>query len=821
LLISWLIFPLVLAALALGLGLLLERLAGIRLPGALVLPVGFASLVVIAGFATLTGATAELATPLAVVLAVLGLALTTRRRNPTLDPWALVCTVGVFAVFAAPVVLSGEATFAGYAKLDDTAAWFGVTDRVMEHGRSLTGLAPSSYHAVLDEYIGTGYPVGAFVPLGVGRELVGQDIAWIFQPYLAFIAAMLALSLYAIAARFTERRWAAALLAFVGGQAALLFGYSLWGGVKEVAAAAILALVAATAPFAAEPGTDGAASAGTRGGGGGGGGAPVDAPRRLVPFAMAGGAMLGILSLGGIVWLLPPAAGLVVVALRRRGSAFALRHAGWFGLLAAAFAFPAIVANNAFIEPARSALTSQQELGKLYHSLSPLQIFGVWPTGDFRRSPDALGITDAIVALAAGGGVISIVWAWRRRAFELLAYIASATIGCIVVTALGSPWVDGKAFAIVSPAFAFAGLCGAWGLLSGRRRPLAALAAIAGVAIAVGVVWSNVLAYHGVNLAPRDRLAELAKIGNEIKGQGPTLLVEYEPYATRHFLRDALPEAPLDVHEREINFLALPIGSLYLDIDGIQAASVLPFRTIVLPRSPIMSRPPAPYQLVRRSRFYEIWRRSARLEAPIVAQLPLRGPLTPASVPQCGEILKIAGFVGGAGQLVAARAETPTFALLSKSARPPAWRGVVQHPTQAIPTGSGKLETSIDLSRPGRYDVWLGGTLRGGLVVSVDGHSLWSGRHVLTRPVGFIPLGQAALRAGKHSVTLSYDASNAYPGSGGRASPLGPFALTPANPAHPLTYVPARRARELCGDSFDWVEATSSSPPLSGQAHRR
>ena len=61
----------------------------------------------------------------------------------------MAAAVGVFAVFAAPIVLSGEATFAGYIKLDDTATWFAMTDRVMEHGRSLAGLAPSTYEATL------------------------------------------------------------------------------------------------------------------------------------------------------------------------------------------------------------------------------------------------------------------------------------------------------------------------------------------------------------------------------------------------------------------------------------------------------------------------------------------------------------------------------------------------------------------------------------------------------------------------------------------------------------------------------------------------
>jgi hypothetical protein len=49
----------------------------------------------------------------------------------------------VFCVDAAPIVLSGQATFAGFLKLDDTSTWMALTDRVMTHGRSLAGLPPS------------------------------------------------------------------------------------------------------------------------------------------------------------------------------------------------------------------------------------------------------------------------------------------------------------------------------------------------------------------------------------------------------------------------------------------------------------------------------------------------------------------------------------------------------------------------------------------------------------------------------------------------------------------------------------------------------
>jgi len=169
------VFPLLLAGLSFGCGRLVELAAGERLPGPLVLPLGLALVILAGEFATLTDTTAELAAPLAAALAIVGLLLGPIRRGRP-DLWALGTALAVFAVFAAPVVLSGEATFAGYIKLDDTATYFAMTDRVMEHARDLAGLAPSTYEATLATTLGVGYPTGVLMPIGIGHA--SQEGEW-------------------------------------------------------------------------------------------------------------------------------------------------------------------------------------------------------------------------------------------------------------------------------------------------------------------------------------------------------------------------------------------------------------------------------------------------------------------------------------------------------------------------------------------------------------------------------------------------------------------------------------------------------------------
>ena len=120
--------------------------------------------------------------------------------------------------------------FAGYISLDDTSTWLNFTDRLLQHGRTISGLSPLDLRAHLDYYWHQyGYPVGAFPPLGIGHTIVRTDSAWLIQPYLAFIAAMLALGLYALLARLIPSRPWRALAAFVAAQPALLYGYYALG----------------------------------------------------------------------------------------------------------------------------------------------------------------------------------------------------------------------------------------------------------------------------------------------------------------------------------------------------------------------------------------------------------------------------------------------------------------------------------------------------------------------------------------------------------------------------------------------------------------
>jgi hypothetical protein len=779
-LVSWLVFPAVLGVLSLGCGLLLERAGARRLPGPLLLPAGFAVIVVAASFPTMRDPTAELAAPLVVSLAAAGygLSLPLRRRALAVDLWCVGGAVAVFCVFAAPVVASGDPTFAGYIKLDDTSTWLAFTDHVMERGRDLTGLAPSTYEATLASNLPSGYPLGAHLPLGIGHELTGEDSAWLFQPHLAFLAALLALAGYELVRPLIRAPWLRALAIFVGSQAALFYGYALWGGVKELSTTPLVALLAALVPpFLRRPG----------------------GLRSVLPLATTTGAIVAILSPAGGLWLLPLLAGgvLAFLALPAR------RFAGLAGALAFAgtvLSIPALSSGDTFVErnvgEANSGLRAAADLGNLIEPLNPLQVFGIWPTGDFRYDPGELELTYILIAVALLAGLCGLALAVRARESGLPIYVLGSAVAAGVTAVVASPWVDAKAFAIASPAVLLAASSGA-AILFERGRRIEAV--VAGAAVAGGVLWSNVLAYHEVWLAPYDRLAELEAIGERIEAQGPTLMTEYEPYGVRHFLRAADPEGAAELRRRPVPLRGGGIlgKGEFADIDQFDLAGLLEYRTLVLRRSPLASRPPSAFRIVWEGRYYEIWQRTEPA-ARIIEHVPLGEAGGPAATPSCPEVLRLARRAGPAGKLAAVLRSRPVIVELAEGGK-------------LFPDERFETVRTVDIPVGGLYGAWIGSEFRGRVGLSVDEHQLGAARHQL-KPEQFTPLEERRLPAGRHAVRLDYAGPDLRPGSGGRPwFGLGPLVFSRSTAERPVLYMSPRNARTLCGRSLDWVEAIAAT----------
>lgn len=763
--LGWVALPLVLSILCLGCGLAVETLAGVRLPGALLPAVGLAAIVAIGQFLTLDDSTAGLTVPAVVATAAAGIVLAFlagRRMRP--PPWLLAALAAVFAVYAAPIVLSGDATLAGFIKLDDTATWLAFTDQVMADGRDLSGLAPSTHEATLALNIGEGYPIGTFIPLGLVAELLG-DPAWLIQPYMAFLTVLLALAFWAVVAPLVVSARVRAAVVFVAAQPALLYGYYLWGGVKELAATALIATTAALAMFAVQRASD---------------------HRRLVPLALTCGALIGVLGGGGAVWFAPILLALVLaLSPRLRALELAARTAAF----AAGLGFLAlpVIATGGFLPPTSSPLSDDEAKGNLLEPLDPLQLFGIWPAGDFRLSPSTDVLAYGLVAVAAALAVGGAIWAWRRRSAGMLCLLAGGIVGCAALALAGSPWVDGKALATASPVVLLAALLGVVAL-GETAHPW--LGAAAGLLIAFGVLWSNALAYRDVSLAPRAQLDELEEIGERIAGEGPTLMTEYSPYGARHFLREGDPEGVSELRRRQIPLRNGEVvsKSYTADTDQLDPSALGVYRTLVLRRSPAQSRPPAAYGLTWSGDFYEVWQRPAGAAEP-PARLPLGSRYDPVAVPRCADVK---GLARDARTLVAATRPSPVVAGL-----------------KATPFPGDLAAISAEMRAPhaGDYEVWLGGSVRPRVEASVDGELVGEVRHELNNFGQYVRFGTVRLDAGPHRVELEFGGADLHPGSGGSGPPVGPLALSSAEAADSrLVRVQAKDARELCSRQWDWIE---------------
>ena len=88
--------------------------------------------------------------------------------------------------------------------------------------------------------------MGSLLPLGIGARLVGEDLAWVFQPYLAVIAALLALVLWQVLSAVAKRWWRLAAVV-VAAQPAILYGMGSGPGSRSLASALLVALAASLA----------------------------------------------------------------------------------------------------------------------------------------------------------------------------------------------------------------------------------------------------------------------------------------------------------------------------------------------------------------------------------------------------------------------------------------------------------------------------------------------------------------------------------------------------------------------------------------------
>jgi hypothetical protein len=808
LLAAWLLYPLVLAALCLGLGLLVERIAGWRVPGALLLPVGFTALLALARLVTAGRETAPYALAVVALLAAAGFALGfTRLRALRPDPWIALSAVGVFAVFAAPVVASGQLSIAGYLALPDTGHQLALAQLFPERGPDYLplGRGGSTYEGVAP-YILTGYPVAAQAVLGITAPLGLVDLAWLYQPLLSFAGVLLCLSLVALVARYLRHRWQTALVGFAGAQPALVYGYALQGSIKEVCVVAVLTCMVALAIAAIHERRP---------------------ARSLVVLGVGAAAALATLGPAAVAFL--AVCGVVVLAVWGRRIAFerAGRELGWLVValvVAVVLSLPVLTSlgttirvNGATLDAA-TATTRELQFGNLAAPLELVQALGVWFSGDYRYH--TLDVTlgtlqDAALWLTAALALLGLAWAVRRRAGGPL-LLAASTLPAIYLLARGNAYADAKVLMLVSPAILLLALLGAITLWTGRWRPLSFV--LTGSLLAA-VASSTAFAYHDVSLLPHDRYEEMLSLGKRLDGRGPVLLNEYDEFA-KYFLSAAMPYnepesdhdyrgAPYHPNARD-DPRRRPGPKTPLDMDDLQLRYVERFPFVIVRRGPASSRPPANYRRSWEGTFYELWRRDDQPQ--VLRHVPLgRDVLRPSGNVSAARARALAATARRLrGHIAyAPRPRMPMY-FISHHPRSPRWAGFGPYPGGLVTDGPGRSRGPVSIRGSGRYRVWVEGSFARRLTLRIDGRVIGVTPRELNGPGAYSLIATLDLRRGDHGVEVSQGGGDLRPGNGGYRSSLrhiGPILFEPvASDPRPVRVIVAGNWRELVGIRSDWLE---------------
>jgi hypothetical protein len=174
-------------------------------------------------------------------------------------------------------------------------------------------------------------------------------------------------------------------------------------------------------------------------------------------------------------------------------------------------------------------------LGNLFGQISPFEVLGIWPSGDFRLAPGDgavpalayyLGVAFALVLFVYGA-----VQLWRRRETAILAGLGAAALAYAAARLGGTPYTAAKAIEIAAPLVALAILlpllgeaCRFSGHIGDKSDTPRRLVPAAAVLFVFGAGVCSLLALANAPVGPTSFSSKLSDY-RLLVGEGPTLVI--------------------------------------------------------------------------------------------------------------------------------------------------------------------------------------------------------------------------------------------------------------------------------------------------------
>lgn len=792
---AWLVFPVVVILLSVGLGLFIFRLTGSTLPKLLIIPTGFFVAIILLNVSYSAAKSSIIAPTVLFVVGVLGLVLYRRLIRQALvpDKWIAVSALAVYFIYIAPVLFSGEPTVTSFNFNNDPASHINFINYLVKHGYwgILDRVSTSDGYAI---NILSKYPIGQHVFPAATAKVFGFQPVAIYLPFIATIVAIGSFALAQVAIKAGMPRKMAAVAVFTSLAAYLTYNNAQQGYTKELIV--LVALFTMVAVFQELVASD-------------------EKARLSIVLGISGAVTFSAYSYGAIPYLLIflVLALIVVFTLDqkkgyiRKWLARALIASGAFLICMA----PIITDVSTFYRDTAFANKSDLTVGILAYGALPWQhIAGVWFYWDYRVLPNDYLMYMAVAAVLLAA-FIGIIYSVRKRVFGPLMLLLLTGLVWVLFSGMSAPYVDAKFIMFMAPTVVLIAFLGSYAI--SRIGKFEAIA-ITSVFIAA-VLYSDYIAYKSTYLAPIERLNALSKMTSEFDGKN-IVTNEKELYAKVYTNNSKLVVVPETLGHDQKQFgepVKDYVGGVAYDLNLLDQDYIEQFDGIITRRAPTASRPPYNFTYAGNNRFYTRWVKNSKYD--VVKHLSITDGLFEQKRKSCKKIKKFIDRTKPSDTVLAyERPETQV--LIEKTLHqgplgfqdPLGW--IYQGPDHGNWylkwTGTKKIKINVKYS--GRYSIWLSGIFGRKMKVYVDGNDVGDS-HFIDEDHEWTITGSIDLSKGDHTMKLVWGEGNKLAPGNDVYSTLRAVAVK-RDERGQFIEVKKRKVDELCKRKLDWIEVIRS-----------